>query len=194
MIDPGHGGSDTGAAHNGLTEATLNLDLSRRLRSLLVARGWQVKLTRDGDSDVYGANASAHDELQARDDIANAAGARMFISMHTNSFTSSSLNGTTTYYYNPDSYGFAAAVHARLAATLPTKDDGIRKENFYVIHHAKMPSILIETAFLSNAADAALLKSEAFLQSVAVSIADGVRDFANTQTTSASSHDGVDGQ
>ncbi|GAC1523892.1 MAG: hypothetical protein NVS2B8_06910 [Vulcanimicrobiaceae bacterium] len=194
VIDPGHGGSDTGAAHNGLTEATLNLDLSRRLRSLLVARGWQVKLTRDGDSDVYGANASAHDELQARDDVANAAGARMFISMHTNSFTSSSLNGTTTYYYNPDSYGFAAAVHARLAATLPTKDDGIRKENFYVIHHAKMPSILIETAFLSNAADAALLKSEAFLQSVAVSIADGVRDFANTQTTSASSHDGVDGQ
>ncbi len=196
VIDPGHGGSDTGAAHNGLTEAYLNLDISKRLRALLIARGWQVKLTRDGDTDVFGVNASAHDELQARDDVANGAGARLFISLHTNSFTSSSLNGTTTYYFNPDSYAFANAVHARLANALPTKDDGVRKENFYVIHHAKMPSILIETAFLSNPGDAAYLKSDAFLQNVAVSIADGVRDFATTQSTSVSSHPAVyvDGQ
>ncbi len=194
VIDPGHGGSDIGAAHNGLAEATLNLDISKRLRSLLIARGWRVKLTRDGDSDVYGANASAHNELQARDDVANDANARMFISVHTNSFTSSGLNGTTTYYFNPDSYAFASAVHARLASALPTKDDGIRKENFYVIHHAKMPSILVETAFLSNLADAALLKTESFLQSIAVSIADGVRDFATSQSTVSSHGATVDGQ
>ena len=194
VIDPGHGGSDIGAAHNGLVEASLNLDISKRLRSLLVARGWQVKLTRDGDSDVFGVNASAHDELQARDDVANEANARMFISVHTNSFTSSSLNGTTTYYFNPDSYALASAVHARLAAALPTKDDGIRKENFYVIHHAKMPSILVETAFLSNLADAALLRTDGFLQSVAVSIADGVRDFATSQATVSSHGAVVDGQ
>ena len=194
VIDPGHGGSDIGAAHNGLAEASLNLDISKRLRTLLVARGWQVKLTREGDTDVFGVNASAHDELQARDDIANASNARMFISLHTNSFTSSSLSGTTTYYFNPDSYALASAVHARLAAALPTKDDGIRKENFYVIHHAEMPSILVETAFLSNLADAALLKTDAFLQSVAVSIADGVRDFATSQSTVSSHGAAVDGQ
>lgn len=194
VIDPGHGGSDIGAAHNGLAEASLNLEISKRLRSLLIARGWQVRLTRDGDSDVFGVNASAHDELQARDDVANAANARMFISVHTNSFTSSSLNGTTTYYFNPDSYALASAVHARLASALPTKDDGIRKENFYVIHHAKMPAILVETAFLSNLADAALLRTESFLQSVAVSIADGVRDFATSQSTVSSHGAMVDGQ
>lgn len=192
VIDPGHGGSDAGAMHNGLTEKDLNLDVSKRLRSLLVARGWQVRLTREGDTDVYGVNASAHDELQARDDVANAAHARLFISLHTNSFTSSWLNGTTTYYFNPDSYAFATAVHGRLAAALPTKDDGVRKENFYVIHHAKMPSILVETAFLSNARDAALLKTESFLQGIAVSIADGVRDFATAQ--SVSSNASADGQ
>jgi len=194
VIDPGHGGSDAGAAHNGLVEAALNLDVSRRLRALLVARGWQVKLTRDSDTDVFGVNASAHDELQARDDVANAAGARLFISMHTNSYTSSSLNGTTTYYFNPESYAFASAVHARLLAALPTKDDGIRKENFYVIHHAKMPSILVETAFLSNPGDAALLKSDAFLQSIALSIADGVRDFATAQSAVSSHGVTADGQ
>jgi N-acetylmuramoyl-L-alanine amidase len=186
VIDPGHGGSDSGAEHNGLVEKDLNLDISKRLRAILLARGWQVKMTRDSDVDVFGPNASAHDELQARDDVANRAGARMYVSVHTNSFTSSSLNGTTTYYFRPDSYPLAQAVHARLAA-LPTKDDGIRKDNFYVIHHATMPAILVETAFLSNPGDAGFLKSGAFLQRIAGCIADGIEDYAsNSQPLSDS--------
>jgi len=187
VIDPGHGGSDSGAMQNGLSEKELNLELSKRLRGLLVARGWQVKMTRENDVDVFAPNDSAHDELQARDDVANNAGARMFISMHTNSFTSASLNGTTTYYYTPASYALAHAVHARLAASLPTKDDGIRKENFYVIHHASMPSILIETAFMSNPTDAQFLRSPAFMQKLAIAIADGVGDFAASPSSSVSS-------
>lgn len=179
VIDPGHGGSDFGAMHNGLTEKLLTLDISKRLRDLLVSRGWVVKMTRQTDVDVYQPNDSARDELQARDDVANSAGARLFISVHINSFTSSGLNGTTTYYYKGDSNGLAQAVHARLAATLTTQDDGIRKENFYVIHHATMPAILVETAFLSNPSDADQLRNPAFLQKVALGIADGVGDFAS---------------
>jgi N-acetylmuramoyl-L-alanine amidase len=193
MIDPGHGGSDTGATHNGLVEKDLNLDIARRLRAVLVARGWQVKMTRDSDVDVYQPNDSAHDELQARDDIANAAGARMLVSIHCNAFTMTSLNGTTTYYYRADSYGLASAVHARLAANLATKDDGIRKENFYVIHHGNMPSILIETAFVTNASDAAQLRSPAFLQKVATSIADGVGDYAAGSQPVSTTSSGADG-
>lgn len=193
MIDPGHGGSDTGAMHNGLVEKDLNLDISRRLRAILVARGWQVKMTRDSDVDVYEPNDSAHDELQARDDIANAAGARMLLSIHCNAFTMTSLSGTTTYYYKADSYGLAGAVHARLATNLQTKDDGIRKENFYVIHHGNMPSILIETAFLTNLADASRLRSSAFLQKVATSIADGVGDYAAGSAPVGTTSSGADG-
>jgi N-acetylmuramoyl-L-alanine amidase len=199
VIDPGHGGSDRGAQHHGLTEADLNLDVSRRLRAVLISRGWQVKMTRDTDVDVYAPNDSARDELQARDDIANAAGARLLVSVHTNAFTSSELNGTTTYYYTASSHALARAVHARLAAALPTSDDGIRKENFYVIHHQKMPGILVEMAFLSNAGDAKLLSSSAFLQSMAVAIADGIDDYtsgagqpvsSNTLDTSGAATDG----
>jgi N-acetylmuramoyl-L-alanine amidase CwlD len=180
VIDPGHGGSDTGAMHNGLVEKAINLDISERLRALLIARGWQVKMTRDTDADVYAPNDSARDELQARCDIANHDGARLFVSVHTNSFTSGSLKGTTTYYFKPDSYALAQAVHARLAATLPTQDDGILKDNFYVIHHTNMPSILVETAFLSNAGDAAYLRSPDFLQKVASGIANGIGDYTAT--------------
>lgn len=179
VLDPGHGGSDTGAAHNGLVEKELTLDIAERLRALLVARGWQVKMTRSDDSDVYQPNDSAKDELQARDDIANNAGARMFVSIHINSFTSSSLSGTTTYYYKGADLALATAIHARLIGALGTKDDGVRKENFYVLHHSRMPATLIETAFISNPDDAALLRSPAFLQKVAASIADGIGDYAS---------------
>jgi N-acetylmuramoyl-L-alanine amidase CwlD len=182
VIDPGHGGSDTGAAHNGLTEKDVTLDISMRLRALLLARGWQVKLTRSDDSDVYAPNDSARDELQARDDVANNAGARMLVSVHVNSFTSSGLAGTTTYYFKSGDLSLAEAIHRRLIASLGTKDDGVRKENFYVLHHARMPAVLVETAFLSNPDDAALLHSPAFLQKVATSIADGIGDYASGTT------------
>ncbi|MBV8116913.1 MAG: N-acetylmuramoyl-L-alanine amidase, partial [Candidatus Eremiobacteraeota bacterium] len=53
VIDPGHGGSDRGSSRHGVDEADLALDMSKRLRDILVARGWQVRLTRDTDVDVY---------------------------------------------------------------------------------------------------------------------------------------------
>jgi N-acetylmuramoyl-L-alanine amidase len=177
VIDPGHGGSDSGAEHNGLTEKYLNLDIAGRLRDLLVSRGWVVKMTRESDRDVFAPNDAARDELQARCDVANKIGARLFVSIHINSFTTSDQHGTTTYYYKPDSLELARAVHARLAATLPTADDGVLKDNFYVIHHTSMPAILVETAFLSNPVDAKLLRTPAFLQNVALGIADGVGDY-----------------
>jgi N-acetylmuramoyl-L-alanine amidase len=104
----------------------------------------------------------------------------MFVSIHVNSFTSSEQSGTTTYYFKPDSYPLAQAVHARLAANLPTADDGIRKANFYVIHHTKMPAILVETAFLSNPVDAGYLRSSDFLQKIASDIASGIGDYATS--------------
>ncbi len=177
VIDPGHGGSDAGSEHNGIVEKDVTLDISRRLRAALVARGWLVKMTRDSDIDVYQPNDSGRDELQARDDIANNAGARFLISIHANAFTSSSLNGTTTYYYKDDSEGLASAVHARLASELPTADDGTHKENYYVIRHTTMPAILVETAFDSNPGDAALLKSDSFKNKCAQAIAEGVGDY-----------------
>jgi N-acetylmuramoyl-L-alanine amidase len=190
VIDPGHGGSDGGAAHNGLIEKSITLDVSKRLRSVLIARGWQVKMTRETDVDVFAPDDSAHDELQARCDIANNAGARAFISVHVNSFSNAAMNGTLTYYYKGSDQALANAVHRRLAGSISTADKGVRKEEFYVIHHTTMPATLIEMAFLSNTSDAELLRSPAFLQRIAVAIADGIGDYA-ASTPSAPTTDGT---
>jgi N-acetylmuramoyl-L-alanine amidase len=88
------------------------------------------------------------------------------------------MNGTLTYYYKGSDQALANAIHRRLAGSISTVDKGVRKEEFYVIHHTTMPATLIEMAFLSNSSDAALLRSPGFLQRVAVAIADGLADYA----------------
>ncbi len=177
VIDPGHGGSDIGTMHGGVSEAQLTLDMAKRLRDLLVAQGWQVKMTRETDVDVYQPNDSARDELAARDDVANKAGARMFISIHVNAFINSGPYGTTTYISKPDDVALARAIERHLASD-GTKDDGIVKSHLYVTLHAKMPAALVETAFLSNPSDYALLTSPAWRQKVAQEIADGIGQYA----------------
>ncbi len=177
VIDPGHGGSDRGSSRHGVDEAYLALDVSKRLRDILVARGWQVRMTHDADVDVYQPNDSAHDELQARDDVANHAGARIFISIHANAFINSGPYGTTYYISKPSDLGLAEAIEHDLASD-GTKDDGIVRSHLYVTLHAAMPAVLIETAFISNPNDFALLTSAAWRQRAAQSIADGIDRYA----------------
>ena len=179
VIDPGHGGSDPGSLNTeyGLTESNLTLAISRRLASDLKHQGWQVELTRDGDYDVGDPKGPDAQELQARCDVANAAGARMFVSVHINSSVSSAPNGATTYYWHPQDRAFAESVQNDMVAAMGVTDDGVIRNNFYVIHHTVMPSILVEVAYLSNPHDATLLAQSAFLDKIAAGIARGIGDF-----------------
>lgn len=178
VIDPGHGGSDPGSYRGDAVEKTITLDISKRLRDLLVARGWQVMMTRDTDKDVFAPNDSAHDELQARDDVANNNGARLFVSVHVNAFMNAGPHGATVYYYKPSDLALAQAIDRRIGSELQIKDDGIVKDKLYVVHHANMPASLVETAFVSNPDDRALLQSPQWRQKMAEAIADGIADYA----------------
>lgn len=180
VIDPGHGGTDPGTVRGASSEKALALDMSRRLRDVLLARGWQVIMTHETDRDVYGPNASDRAELQARDDVANNAGARMFVSVHVNGFMNSGPHGTTSYYSKPSDIPLAQAVQRRLSESLGTSDDGIVKSKLYVTLHAAMPAVLIETAFISNPDDLAKLTSPAWREKVARAIADGIADYAGS--------------
>jgi N-acetylmuramoyl-L-alanine amidase len=190
VIDPGHGGGDTGTAHNGLVEKDLTLDIAQRLRSLLVTQGWTVKMTRETDIDPVSSeniakmhsdgkpNADDRAYLQTRCDVANNLNARLFISIHINSAPSTSAHGTTLYWYKPQDAPFAQAIERSLIPLAGTQDDGTRHEAFYVVRHTTMPAVLIETAFVTNLGDVALLRQPSFLQNVAQGIANGVKAYA----------------
>ena len=193
VIDPGHGGDDRGSQHNGLTEAVLTLDIAKRVQANLISRGWQVVMTRYTDHDVdstpqsrkeastMGYTSDAASQLQARDDIANNDGARVFLSIHGNAYINSGPHGTTIYYSKPSDVPFAQTMEQTLdAADLGTADDGIVKSRLYVTLHADMPAILIETAFLSNPDDAAKLSDPAWRQRLAEAIANGIINYAQS--------------
>ena len=92
VIDPGHGGHDTGAiGYRGIKEKNLVLDIARRVRTILVKKGIKVRMTRDSDRFI---------DLVRRADIANNIGATVFVSIHANAVTRSkrSVNGSEIYY------------------------------------------------------------------------------------------------
>lgn len=179
VIDPGHGGNDPGAMNQsaGLVESHLTLSIARRVQALLMRDGWRVTLTRDGDYEVGDPNGDDKQELQARCDVANAAGARLFISIHINASVSSMPDGMTTYYWRPADRAFAQSIQQALVAATGDTDDGVKRDNFYVIHHTVMPAVLVEAGYLSNSHDADLLEQPAFLDRIAQGIARGVNDF-----------------
>ncbi len=178
VIDPGHGGSDRGSVHGGVAEAAIALDMAKRLRAILVERGWQVKMTHDTDVDVYQPNDSAHDELQARVDVANNAGARMFVSVHANAYINSGPYGTTFYVSKPEDVPLAHEHRNAYGRTTARKTTASSRAHMYVTYHTRMPAVLIETAFLSNPNDYALLTSPAWRQKVAEEMADGIAQYA----------------
>jgi len=179
VIDPGHGGNDPGASNSayGLIESNLTLTISLKLRDALRRLGWRVVMTRDADYEVGDPKGDDHQELQARCDVANAAGARVFVSVHINASVAHSLNGTTTYYWRPADKTFAQAVQDAVVLADGINNAGVKRNNFYVIKNTTMPAVLVETAFLSNTHDAELLTRSEFLDKLAQGIANGIMNY-----------------
>ena len=182
-IDPGHGGSDSGAiGPTGIMEKSVTMRVSRELKRLLEAEGATVILTRTGDTEVSekGASATSVEELQARCDVANQAKADIFLSIHADAFTNREVKGTTAYYYaqgTKQSKQLADSVRTALIDAIGTVDRGTQSCNFYVVKHTDMPAILVEISFISNPDEEKMMNSETGIKKIAQGIADGIADY-----------------
>ena len=182
-IDPGHGGSDSGAiGPTGVMEKSVTLRVAQELRRLLVAEGATVYMTRETDTEVSpkGADASDIEELQARCDIPNQNGSDIFVSIHMDSFTNGAAKGTTGYYYSlgsKRSRELADKIRSGVIDQLGTQSRGTQSCNFYVVKHTDMPATLVEVAFISNPSEERLMNSEVGIKKAAQGIADGIADF-----------------
>ncbi len=194
VIDPGHGGHDSGAIGiNGIYEKDVNLDISLRLKELLLAEGYQVILTREDDRTLlpYKTTAEKRADLQARVDLATNVNADLFVSIHANYYKSNS-KGALILYYDPsnnnpsyqatdrmkqwaeESRQLGATVLQSITSTLGLEYLGVEPSNVYVVRSGTVPSILVETAFLSNWEEATKLADPTFRQAMAESIANGI--------------------
>ena len=185
VIDPGHAGRnvDPGAVHpgTGLQEADVALAVSRFLETELTRAGHEVKLTRTEWEQPE------TDDLAYRTSLANDWGAELFVSIHCNSAASSSAAGYEVWTSPGDTQGdvLATCIYKQIAAEFPDRagradysdGDPDKESRFYVLVHTDAPACLVEMAFISNDAEAALLADAEWKDRYARAIARGVTDY-----------------
>lgn len=210
VIDPGHGGRNTGthSVLDGRFEKEFTLDWAKRLAPLLRQEGWRVFLTHTNDVD---------DSLSNRVAFADAHHADLFISLHFNSTAPNTTpSGIETYCLTPtgmpstltrgyadpwsshfpnnefDAQNLQLAVRLQSALVHATgmEDHGICRARFMgVLQNQQRPAVLIEAGFLSHPADARLIETPKFRQKLAQAIADALKPNSggeNAQTNAMS--------
>jgi N-acetylmuramoyl-L-alanine amidase len=187
VVDAGHGGKDSGAIGvNGLQEKNVNLDIALKLKQILKGLGYEAILTREDDRYL---------SLAERVDFANQQNADMFVSIHANSYRVASSKGTMVLYYDdaypqqdypasdamrlltPYSKQLAQNVLDSFLSTVGTANQGLVPGSIYVNRMGTIPSILVETALLSNSQDAAILADDNTRTQMAQGIAQGIAAF-----------------
>jgi len=193
VIDPGHGGSDTGiVTGDGTPEKDLTLALARKLRDRLHDEdgGLQVVLTREDDRFL------SNEERAAR---ANAEHADVFVSLHGNGWFDGSVRGFTVGMYGgqaaqppsefarwgepdpavvADTEALAEALLESMGSLLGLPSRGVHTAAYAVLAGATMPAVQVECAFLTNAEDAREMQRADFRESVAIALARGIHEYA----------------
>lgn len=179
VIDPGHGGIDGGAqSRDGKSEKDINLSISKQLKKQLEEEGITVVLTRNKDQGLYdesrnGAIRSLKtQDMRARKSIIDKSDADLVLSIHLNSFTQdNSVKGAQVFYPQfgnekmvKKSKKAAEIIQKNLNKEINTEKPrtALGKSDVLLLREAKIPTVIVECGFLSNAEDAENLWKESY--------------------------------
>lgn len=193
VIDPGHGGQDSGTMKTGMVEKELNLDVAHRVERLLQLRGIAALLTRADDTFVPLADRAA---------IANAQRNCVFVSIHFDEAGRAAASGVETYYAahqisipervatwlpflrpasaelsSVESQSLAAFIQEALVARTQAVDRGTRPQQFFVIANVRHPAVLVEGGFLTNKEDVSKLANGDYREQIAAAISEGIVNY-----------------
>lgn len=151
ILDAGHGGNDPGAIQNGSTEKIITLSMATKVKALLEAKGYTVYMTRTTDTAV---------DLESRVAYENSYYCELFVSLHCNSYDSSSVSGLECFYTSTKSGKYATSFFSAL------KNNGVielRKaeySEYRVTRKAENPALLVEMGYLTNSNDNNVLNNK----------------------------------
>ncbi|HBZ64909.1 MAG TPA: hypothetical protein DEO89_10135, partial [Lachnospiraceae bacterium] len=186
VLDAGHGGYDSGATHNGTKEKDLNYKIIYTLmKGYFSSNAPDTKVYWSRSSDVFVT-------LSKRAAFASKVGADIFVSLHMNSASSSSANGTEVYYSPTNNSSSFSGVSSKAIATLfknnlvtrlGTINRGVKTAGYYVTKHNTVPAVLIELGFISGSSDYGKLTSSSFQSNSAKIIYDTINEIFTTYPT-----------
>lgn len=191
VIDPGHGGKDPGKVGvNGAKEKDVNLAIAKTLQSVLEQNGFQVVMTRDEDVVLSGEGKfSKIGDLNARCKTINDTYASnqdcVLVSIHQNSFTTESVHGAQSFYYqgSENSKKLAGMIQNQLNSNINTDKPKEPKPNnsYYILINSKCPGIIVECGFLSNREEASKLIDPEYQKVMANIICNSLKEYFNVE-------------
>lgn len=160
FIDPGHGGTDSGATGNGLLEKNITLKIAQQISNILQNEyeNIAIRIGRNGDSTV---------SLSERTDAANSWNADFYLSIHINA---GGGTGFESYIYpgvGAPTAMYQEAIHEQVIKETGFNDRGMKSANFHVLRETKMPALLTENGFIDTTADVNRLKDSSFITRIA---------------------------
>ncbi|MCI1945408.1 N-acetylmuramoyl-L-alanine amidase family protein [Clostridium luticellarii] len=176
VIDPGHGGIDKGTSYGNMYEKDLTLKIARYAAAYLKGKGNVVFLTRNEDK-LLG--------LDEIGDKVNSSYADAFVSIHVNSLNDNNFNGITTLYYDVNGYQkderikLARAIESEAVKNDNWANKGIKRQNLAVLRYSKVPGVLVECGFITNAQDRIRLSNENVLKRLGENISNGIIYYLN---------------
>ncbi len=177
FVDPGHGGSDSGACAYSVCEKTIVLSVGLKLRDYLTARGANVKMSRS--TDVYVS-------ISARASAANSWGAHRFVSIHMNSCGGCGGHGTEVLICGSSSstVNLANKELAEITAKLGTTSRGVKQRcDLGVLSGTNMPATLAELAFIDYYSENQLMRGSTGQQKAACAILRAIEKHYGTTAT-----------
>lgn len=184
VIDPGHGGTDSGAKGRTLEtpEKVITLDISRRLARTLGQGGAMVMMTRTTDADLSdeGFKGSLlerkRQDLARRVEKAHCLNADMYISIHTNADPSPRWHGAQTFYHcnSTQSRKLANCIQSEMVNVLGNNNRKAKDGVYFVMEKTKMPAVIVEVGFISNPEEERMLNDELYQSKVAYAIYSGI--------------------
>jgi N-acetylmuramoyl-L-alanine amidase len=177
IVDPGHSPDPGAIGPTGLEEREANLAIALELAEILETRGAQAVLTRADRDSTLG--------LYDRTRIATDVGGDVFVSIHNNALPDGVdpfvNNGTSTYFYHPQSQPLAEAIQRELRIKTELPDFGTNYGNLAVLRMNEMVSVLVEGAFMMIPEQEALLRTTSFQRRIATAVANGIERFLESR-------------
>lgn len=178
-LDPGHGGNDPGAIGNGIQEKDVVLKIGLKIRDYL-SEYENVSIRMSRTTDIFRT-------LSWRTDDANNWGTDYFISIHCNA---GGGTGYEDYIYN----GGVSSVtrnrqdimHREILKKSGLRDRGKKEANFHVLRETKASAILTENGFIDHPDDAAKMKSESWINDIALGHVNGIVNIFDLKKKSGS--------
>ncbi|MEC1178160.1 N-acetylmuramoyl-L-alanine amidase [Metasolibacillus meyeri] len=191
VLDAGHGGIDGGASKGDVIEKDITLAITEKVARQLKRLGAEVIMTRTTTEDVLAEHAPNEQfptlrerkkqDIFLRESLVQKHNPDLFITIHANAIPNSKWRGAQVFYHKEgDARGelLAKTIQDSIREHLQNTDrEALSIKEVYLLKKVQVPAVLVETGFLSNDEERALLADEGYQEKMALAIARGIENY-----------------